>query len=251
MTRGKRADKHTIYYEVRDACAAGGCPVCTVTLRAVEHYLDSILYESVNVPPIRDAVIAARGYCNTHSWQVRALRGGLGAALMYRDVVRHVAERIATAPDGNGLSIFAGGGDGGSGMLGRLAALTGTESGARRAGQADPHVDCPACQERTRFEELYLGAVFDHVGDEEFAAAFRSAGGLCLVHLDQALGLRVKRAVLERLLALQRAAMLALHDDLSEYIRKNDYRFTHEAMGVEGDSWVRAIAFAAGKEGIR
>jgi hypothetical protein len=32
---------------------------------------------------------------------------------------------------------------------------------------------------------------------------------------------------------------------------KHDYRYKDESLGTEGDSWIRAIAMAAGQPGIR
>jgi hypothetical protein len=65
------------------------------------------------------------------------------------------------------------------------------------------------------------------------------------------LSLRDAAAALERLLALQRECLQRLHDELTEFIRKNDYRFSGEGMGPGRDSWVRAVEIVAGKPGIR
>jgi len=46
-----------------------------------------------------------------------------------------------------------------------------------------------------------------------------------------------QRRIWERLLA-----------QLSEFIRKNDYRFRDEPVGEEGDAWLRAIAALAGAQ---
>jgi len=37
---------------------------------------------------------------------------------------------------------------------------------------------------------------------------------------------------------------------LDEYIRKQDYRFRHEPLGEERDAPRRALAWAAGAEGL-
>ena len=56
---------------------------------------------------------------------------------------------------------------------------------------------------------------------------------------------------LERLREVQRACLESLLAELSEFIRKHDYRFTGEGMGAEGTSWIRAVEMVAGKQGIR
>jgi hypothetical protein len=104
---------------------------------------------------------------------------------------------------------------------------------------------------RERYERIYLGVLLDHLGEEEFRRALQSAGGLCLVHLDRASTATRDAHALERLWEVQSASMQALLEELNEFIRKHDYRFTGEGMGMEGNSWIRAIEMVVGKRGIR
>jgi hypothetical protein len=50
----------------------------------------------------------------------------------------------------------------------------------------------------------------------------------------------------ERLLSIQQARLETLESELSEFIRKNDYRFKTEGFGKEGDAWLRAVGLIAG-----
>jgi hypothetical protein len=247
-----KPSKHTAYYELLDACKTGGCPICTMALHTVARYLDIVIYENVNDQQTRDAVVAARGYCNNHSWQLRAKSGtAFGTALMYRDVLQHVAEEIGRQPAGGYFDIFTAGRNEG-GLLDRLAKWTGSaEAGGKGRDVADPHRACPACRVRERYERIYVGVLLDHLGEEEFRRALQGAGGLCLVHLDRARATTRNAHALERLWDVQRACMQSLLAELSEFIRKHDYRFTAEGMGTEGTSWIRAIEMVAGKQGIR
>jgi hypothetical protein len=223
-----------------------------MALDTVARYLDILIYENVNDPQTRDAVVAARGYCNGHSWQLRATSGAaFGTALMYRDVLQHVAEEIGRQLPGAHRDLFATGRNDG-GLLKRLATLTGrSDSDGQGRGITDPHLACPACRVRERYERIYLGVLLDHLGAEEFTRALQSAGGLCLVHLDRARVTTRNMRALERLSEVQNACMQSLLEELSEFIRKHDYRFTGEGMGEEGTSWIRAIEMVAGKQGIR
>jgi len=49
-----------------------------------------------------------------------------------------------------------------------------------------------------------------------------------------------------KLIAIHREKLEALHTELAELIRKNDYRFMKEGFGKEGDSWLRAVAMMVG-----
>lgn len=248
MARRSQPSKHTAYHDLLDACKKGGCPICTLALQLVARYLDTTIYENVNNPSNRDAVVRARGYCNDHAWQLTEMHAGFGAALMYRDVLRHVAEELER-PGAEGLAIFGEAPDGGS-LLGRFLAA-GSPPAAREHSVADPHRDCPACHERDRHELIFLGTLLEHLGDEAMAGALRAAGGLCFVHLDRVPAASRDNAAITRLLAIQRECLGALHEELSEFIRKHDYRFHEEGMGAEGTSWRRAIAMAAGQRRVR
>jgi hypothetical protein len=50
------------------------------------------------------------------------------------------------------------------------------------------------------------------------------------------------------LLSLTRQKLTDLTGELAEFIRKNDYRFSPEGYGREGDSWKRAVAKAVGNK---
>lgn len=248
MTRHRPPGKHTVYYDLLDACAKGGCPICALALQAVARYLDATIYERVNDPQTRDAVVRARGYCNDHTWQLTEMRAGFGVALMYRDVLRHVAEELERS-GAEGLDIFGETADG-AGLLGRFFAARSSAEMPERS-VADPHLACPACHERDRYELIVLGTLLDHLSEQRMAGALRAAGGLCLVHLARVPAATRDNAAVNRLLAIQRECMGELHRELSEFIRKHDYRFRDEGMGAEGNSWLRAIAMAAGQRGVR
>jgi hypothetical protein len=246
-----RPSKHSPYFDVLDACRQRGCPICTLVLGVVRHYLDAIVYECVNDPPTRIAVVAAHGYCNDHSWQLREMRASLGAAIMYRDVLRQVMNSIAARQPGTRLRLFASRKLGTS-VLGRITSIVnGAEPPGMGQSLSDPHLACPACQVRERSEFGYLGALLENIGDAEFVEVFRGSGGLCIVHLDQAASSARDIAALDRLLAVQVDLLQELDSELSEFLRKQDYRFGAKDIGREGDSWIRALAMVAGKPGIR
>src|SRR4029453_14690796 len=71
-----------------DAFGAPGCPLCRERARSEDAYLESILAESVNDIPFRQALDAARGFCPRHVAAVleadRRRAGTLGAAILLR-----------------------------------------------------------------------------------------------------------------------------------------------------------------------
>jgi hypothetical protein len=222
--------KHTLYYDLIDAAAEPGCPVCHLSIKSTRRYLDSVIYEYVNDPGVRDDLRAARGYCNKHAWWLTDIPGSaLGVAIVYKDIVQSIAGAVDALPDGNKASAGA------EGLLERL----------RPAGA------CPACKHRDVKEEHLLNALLKNIDDERLATALTDSSGLCLPHLVRALELVEDNRTLRRLAALQQDKLARLQDELSEFIRKSDYRFQAEGFGQEGNSWRRALALVSGEPGVR
>jgi hypothetical protein len=218
------------HFDLIEACAEPGCPVCRLSLKLTRRYVDSILYEYVNDPGVRDEIRQSRGYCNEHAWWMPDIRGaGLGVAIIQRDVVQTVLELTETLRNGRNARQSA------QELLKRL----------------QPTAECPVCAHRRTMEDIALGTLLQHIGEEKLAAALAGSAGLCLPHFSRALERVDDTEALQQLVALQRHTLTELRDDLTEFIRKNDYRFRDEGFGKEGDSWRRAIAIVSGERGVR
>jgi hypothetical protein len=242
--------KHAAYHDLLDACRheEKGCPICRLTLAGVAKSLDTMIYEFVNDPPTREALVAAGGFCNGHAWQLGEMPAALGVAIMLRDVLQAARQTLGAPANPDGYRFF-GGRRGVGSVRDRLAAMMGPER--QKTDIADPHLACPACRTRASIERRFVGVLLDHLQDEEFVAALTLAGGLCLIHMDQAARIARGPAALDRLAAVQSQCLQGLEDELVEFARKHDYRFRHESYGAEKDSWLRAIAMVTGMRGIR
>ena len=222
--------KHALYFDLIDACAETGCPVCRLSLKSTRRYLDGVMYEYVNDPGARDDLRAARGYCNKHAWWLTEIHGAsLGVAIVYEDILRSVAGAVEGVPDGHKARARA------EELLKRL----------RPAGE------CPACTHRDTKEGHVLNTLLKHIHDERLAAALKTSSGLCLPHLVRAVELVKDNNTLGRLAALQQEKLVRLQNELAEFIRKSDYRFQAEGFGQEGNSWRRAIALVSGERDVR
>lgn len=213
--------KSSVYSEeLRAACREPGCPVCRLVDRSVRRYLDSLFYEYVNDDHVRQALRKSRGLCNQHAWQAVDERIGsaLGFALLYRDVVAEVLGGLPRPERAGGLRR----------LKQALKALT-------------PTRECPACVQRAKTEASVLESLARELGDAEFRAELEASEGLCVPHLLLALQSLSGDERAEALLAMEDTKLQGLHAELSELIRKNDYRFIEEEWGLESDSWRRAI----------
>jgi hypothetical protein len=248
--------KHSIHYELVEAMRREGCPACRLAATAVARYLDDLIYEHVNEIELRDTLRTAGGFCNEHSWQLKHMRAAFGTAIIYRDVLNNLGRRLRAHQQGTRLALYGTAGKADGRLMERLASLAGGTPSPASNGTADPHVACPACRVRLDREVLVLRALLEGMADGEFAAEYRAAAGLCLVHVEQAStvavgeggGLEAGMALVVEHALTRIAATLG---ELDEFVRKHDYRFRDETIGAEGTAWLHAIEMIAGKEGIR
>jgi hypothetical protein len=231
---------HTVYFEVQDALAEPGCALCRLALRSLHNYFDSMVYESVNDPGIRDDIRAAHGFCEVHGRMLREAHDALGTAIIHRDVLRALDEELSGTPY-TAPSIGE-----------RLAhALLGNEGANHGNGRPlAPKQPCPACAHRASTDQVYVSALMQHLTEAELLPLFQKSAGLCQPHLRLAIRAAPDTATFERLQAAQRAIWQRLVDELDEFIRKHDHRFSGEAIGAEGTSWSRAIDLVSGQLGL-
>ena len=117
-------------------------------------------------------------------------------------------------------------------------------------GAARGEASCPACQAQLAAEARYVEALLALLeADAEVRSTLEASGGLCRRHTLAAVrsGRPGGALVAER----TRRAIAALVADLDEVIRKEDYRFRHEARSeAERSAPARAVAWAAGSDGL-
>lgn len=226
------AERHTAYFMLTEAFAQPGCPVCRIIEAALLRYLDLLIHENVNDLPFRDELRLAGGFCTNHAWWlVDKMRGAaLGTAIMYRDVLHSLDQRLA--PPGGGL-------------------FTAPRRRRPRAGVAGRGGNgCPVCVVRRREDEAFVGTFADHAMEWRFLESYEQSAGLCFGHLDLVLaGLRDPEGK-RSLVASHRKIVARILEELDEFQRKNDYRFHDEPIGAEGTSWQRAVELVNGRPGV-
>jgi hypothetical protein len=224
--------RHTTYHEVVDALERGGCPVCDLAERSVRHQLESLSYEQVNDPGVREELRAARGFCRRHAWQFLRMGGTVfGAAIIYNDVLRTVRRELPS---------WSAGRRGDDGLLGGLL-------GSGRRGRNPESAKCPTCRTEAGAEARYLETIVEHATDPAFRARYEATDGLCIPHLLDALD-RADDDVSGFLKQAIERKLGPLLQDLGEFIRKHDYRFRKEGwQGREAEAPGRAVRLAAGE----
>ena len=232
----QKLGKHTPYFELVEAQTQAGCPICRLAYKATDRYIDSLLYEAVLDPDVRAKLKSAQGFCAEHVEMLRNHPGrALGIALIYRDIVRALAES-AQGQMALALPWWRK-------LLRRL-----------RGGKVPPKSlaagrGCPACAVAARTEGDYIGLLLAHLEDEKLFGAYAAGEGLCLAHFQQAIAATEDEETLRRLVTPQVARYRRMLADLDEFIRKRDHRFREERYGEEGDVWLRAMNAIVGGAG--
>ena len=220
------AEQDTLYYELRDALLAGGCPLCHLGRRAATRYLDTLNYEGINDPGLRRTLRNARGLCHRHAWQWTRLRGSpLGVAIVYQNLVKDLIETLA-GPE----------------------PIVTRARGHRRGNATRLAVrgTCPACHAEDEAIQRYGPTFLAQMDRPELAAEYAQAGGLCLPHLRVVLT-QADEAQARLLQTWELEIYQTLYEQLGEFIRKHDHRFSQEPFGAEKDSWMRAVAGFTGE----
>jgi hypothetical protein len=232
------------YHQLREVLALSGCALCRLRAKSAERFVDSLLWESVLDPGTRQQIRQARGFCLEHAPLFLRSGAALGTAILTHDVLSDLTKLLDTVGYQARPAV----------SLRRvwevLFPRQPASATARLVTRLAPQTPCPVCKHVESMEQVYLTTLLDALGaDEEMAALLQGSGGLCLPHLRSALTLVRRESVYRSLMTAQRLAWERLAGELSEFIRKQDYRFRDEPWGEEGNAWLRAVAALVGGEG--
>jgi hypothetical protein len=218
-------DKHTAYFNVLDALPQPGCALCRLGHEVEVKYIEDVLYSKTTSINTRAEWRQSRGLCIDHVRQLDQIGHALGVSLIYQDITLTLKE-----------------------LLERMS----PQQAIRRRGKRRllemlaPRAKCPACAYRATLEAVYIETLLDHLGDGEFVAGLREADPLCLAHFRHAIEVVSDGESFRILRDVQIEHWEGLIAELGEFIRKNDHRFQHEAVGREGTAWFRALDAIAG-----
>jgi hypothetical protein len=241
MGKPAKLDAVPYYHEIREAFGQPGCPLCRLLARSADRYLDAILWEQVNDLGVRSELNQARGYCRQHGWLLVRAGAALGVAILTRGVVKTLLDVLASNPvEDEPASVF-------QSLRRSLDRDLASRPTARLEAELAPQRPCPVCSLLEGREEDYIGTLLAHLeGPGALADAYRASDGLCLPHFRRALARAPSGAEARLLVAAQQVVWQRLHDELGEFIRKNDYRFRDEPFGDEKDAWLRALEAISG-----
>ena len=223
--------KHIPYFNLLDALKENGCAICTLIKKSVHKSMDDFLYERVNDPGVRKEIRESFGFCNRHAWQMQKFGDGFGLSIIYHYLLGLLIDKTDKQMDAKTLI---------KGLL---------QDKEMRNFQKIQNT-CMVCKEAKEVERRYIEVFIENFEDAELQFAFKSSFGLCLPHLLTLLKLCKDAKISAEILRIESAKIKSIIEELKEFERKHDYRFSEEKFGREGDSWIRAIEKLIGKEGV-
>lgn len=201
------------YQELQEMLQQPGCPICHVGRKVARSQLDALLYDSVTDKESREKLVDSMGFCSAHSRELLSFPGErLGATIIEWALLREAQRRLKASAPAAGASWR-------QRLLGQGAA-----SSALAAD--DP---CPVCAHQAEIEARSLRELLEHLlGDLEKPLA--AAGGLCWPHLELAMRSASDPRVHSALVSLHDQVWQGWIDQMAEFIRKRDYRYSQETI---------------------
>lgn len=235
----KRREKWIDYFDLLDALKVPGCLLCNRMEALSLKFLDNLFYERVTDLWTRVGLRKAKGFCNWHAWMSAGLPfSNSGIAIIYKDLLDAEIKEFSKWMDGKEL-------------LRKKRDLRRQRKGS--AGffpYREDKAPCPICKSIQEHEKMEMGVLLDFIDEEEFSKAFETSSGICLRHLLRVIQNYREHSHLQLFMEKQIRKYRALSEELEEFIRKLDYRFSREPKGSEADSWKRVIEQFAGRNGI-
>lgn len=203
-----------------DALGAPGCPLCRERRRTEAAYLESILAESVNDIPYRQALDEARGYCRRHARAFldadRARSGTLGASILLRATLVARLRDVEAAAAAKGWSR------------------------ARRVADARRPPACPACEREVSADGRSVETVVRMSEDAGWAEA-ASGAPFCLDHVLALMDVRGAPAAWAAVEARQVERLRQLRDRLERFAHAS----AHDRRHLQTDDQRAAVDEAA------
>jgi hypothetical protein len=201
-------------FELEGALSMDGCPLCRIEAIDEQRWMETFVREGYRDPGARRRFVGGRGFCPAHAELLLRTTAQRDATAVVAAVCRRlVDEDIVRLRDGDEKS-----------WRGRRRARAGKES----------HT-CAACDARRLSADRKCYFFCKTLVDEATQARYRASDGLCAPHFSQVMteAAREFPGLLKLLREDQLERLLVLQNGLSEFERRRDYRYRHEAGSPE------------------
>jgi uncharacterized protein DUF6062 len=230
------------YFDLVETFPKPGCAVCNLLQRDVQQFIDNLLFEYANEPGLRREFSNARGMCIEHGLMLKNNKIGnvIGINRLYQDALDDLLAILDDKPVGSVEPT----------PFQRLLRSPVKADGDSLADLLEPTEGCIACGRLEAFETMYMQMFDRYMLDERFLDSYSRSNGVCLPHFRKALRHIQSPEGAQALVRLQRDIWRSLRSEMALFYEKQNYEHIGEAIGAEGDSWIRAILRLAGERGV-
>jgi len=207
----KKGFYDSVYFDLLDAMKEKICPICSLIQKSEYRYMDTLFYELVNDPGIREKLRKSYGFCTKHAQLAKKMGNHLGIAIIYEDICSTLTEKM------------------------------------EKVGEISyPGKSCPVCKLVDEVEERLLQSFLKNFSNKDFQERYRRSFGLCMPHFLLVYSRLTKQREKDTLKHWQLDTLREYLPQLKEFIRKHDYRFSHGGFGKEATSWREVVDKVAG-----
>jgi hypothetical protein len=231
------------------------CFLCRIENEVEQRYIDSYLNELVMEAKEREKLIKSRGFCNYHFHKMFFAASsplsadGHGMALILKSVAETLLDDVIGQEN--------------------IKLQQSKPRGLRLGRRTQPIVDlkllepvsndvkCPACAHISDIIQTYIEEFLqEFTKDEEINKLYAKFGSLCIPHYTMTLYIATRELnekltpTIRKLIEKQIQTLRKVLADLSEYIEKQDYRFSSRERTETEKALVESLAKIVGKRGI-
>ncbi len=230
------------------------CFLCHLEGRLEQRFIETYLGELVMDPKARERIVESRGFCNYNSYQMfvsasdPASEDGLEMALILKNVTEQLLEDVKDYKNIKfvGTKLWK------LDLKHSLGSILGT----RLSKPVSNVVECATCDYVSKMMRHYIeGFLSEITQDEEIWKLYDKSKGMCMPHYIITLCVATSisngefEQVIKKLVEKQIQTLENLQKDLSEYIKKQDYRFSSRERAEVEESIGRGLKQLVGKRG--
>jgi len=249
-------DKDIMHVRISQALEKGeNCFLCHLEGRLERRFTETYLSELVMDPKAREKIVESRGFCNYHSYKMLvsasnpASEDGLGMALILKSITEQLLEDVK---DQQNIKFTVT-----KPWNLNLKRSVRSIRDIRLSKPVSNEVECPTCDHVSKMMKIYIeGFLREIIQDEEMWKLYDKSKGMCMPHHIMTLCVATSvfngrfAPVIKRLIEKQIQTLERLQKDLSEYIEKQDYRFSSKERAKTEESVGRSLSQLVGKRGV-
>ncbi len=244
------------WVEVKESLNTDGCPVCNTMSRSIDKYFDYLLYEYALDAAVHKKTLASFGMCNTHTFLLKEAEeklksDGLNISVLYETLFQKEEKLLAKVEEkelvenSNHFTAFRKRRDFTAYKKEILSDLL--VKPARPVGGGI----CPGCQHQKESESFYTHEILRLYKDDEFRNKYENERILlCRRHFLFIVNEAKEIEAVKYFVSKQREKIRSLHQQLSSFIEKHDYRLKSGITEKEKISWEKALEYFGSKKNI-